>query len=679
MIRPTAAAAPLLALLALAAPVRGAAQNAGTVEGLAPILAAEDARRFDGALFAGALRSPDSVVQRYALRALGRIGDPAAVPLLAEYLAQPDSTLDAEAAFALGLIRDTSAVAPLISWLTGPQPIGQDASQEGATALARIGGPTAAAFVARVLVNPSGLRMPDPGAFQQQLLAEAWRLGRRAPIEALMDASGPGQKGVARYYAAYSLTRLHPREAATLLLALGRDQNPSILQMAVRVLTRAFADSAGIPRDNVARVVAGALGDQDPFTRIAALRALATFGDSGLAVDVLPLTDDPVGNVQVQALDALGRLGGSRAADRLAAVAGGDHPWAMRRQALLSLSRVDSAAFRRIAASWSRSGDWRDRMVAATGWGTASPGRYSQGLLADPDGRVVAAALQAWADATRGGGDSLLLAAARRHLADADAAVRSVAADIIARAPSPSDLLPLEAAWRRSQRDSFPDAGESALGAIKALSATPGGRDALRFAATVPAPATFGYLYRGWAERHWDALSDHWGPSTPITTGRSLEDYRSIARRYIVGAPEDRSPHVTVELEGNGSLDLALFAADAPLTVANFLRLVDAGYFNGMRWHRVVPGFVVQTGDPRGDGWGGPGTVIRDEINRHRYRAATVGMALSGPDTGGSQWFITLDAEPHLDGTYTVFGEVAAGTASLNRIVQGDLIRSIHR
>ena len=154
-----AGALPLLALLPA---TRLAAQSAATVEALAPVLAAEDARRFDGALFATALRSPDSVVQQYTLRAIGRIGDPQGVPLVAEYLARPDSTYDAEAAFALGLIRDTSAVAPLIGWLTGPQAIGQDAALEAATALCRIGGPTAAAFVAQVLSGSSpALRMPD--------------------------------------------------------------------------------------------------------------------------------------------------------------------------------------------------------------------------------------------------------------------------------------------------------------------------------------------------------------------------------------------------------------------------------------------------------------------------------------------------------------------------------------
>jgi cyclophilin family peptidyl-prolyl cis-trans isomerase len=106
---------------------------------------------------------------------------------------------------------------------------------------------------------------------------------------------------------------------------------------------------------------------------------------------------------------------------------------------------------------------------------------------------------------------------------------------------------------------------------------------------------------------------------------------------------------------------------------------VDQRFFDGHRWHRVVPNFVVQDGDPRGDGWGSPGFVLRDEVNPVRYQAGTVGIALSGPDTGGSQFFIAHSAQPHLDGVYTVFGTVVAGTSVLAAIAQGDHIRSIHR
>ena len=125
-------------------------------------------------------------------------------------------------------------------------------------------------------------------------------------------------------------------------------------------------------------------------------------------------------------------------------------------------------------------------------------------------------------------------------------------------------------------------------------------------------------------------------------------------------------------------IEIELLAADAPLTVRNFMTLADRRYFDGARWHRVVPNFVIQDGDPYGNGSGGPGYAIRDEMNRVRYLEGAVGMALSGPDTGGSQFFITHSPQPHLDGGYTVFGRVVSGSMpAVFRVAQDDLIEFI--
>ena len=126
-----------------------------------------------------------------------------------------------------------------------------------------------------------------------------------------------------------------------------------------------------------------------------------------------------------------------------------------------------------------------------------------------------------------------------------------------------------------------------------------------------------------------------------------------------------------------GPIRLELFGTDAPITVWNFLSLARSGYYRNTRFHRVVPNFVAQDGDPRDDGNGGPGYSIRDEMNRHRYERGAVGMALSGPDTGGSQYFITHSPQPHLDGHYTVFGRVVRGFDVLDKIVQGDQITKV--
>jgi cyclophilin family peptidyl-prolyl cis-trans isomerase len=110
------------------------------------------------------------------------------------------------------------------------------------------------------------------------------------------------------------------------------------------------------------------------------------------------------------------------------------------------------------------------------------------------------------------------------------------------------------------------------------------------------------------------------------------------------------------------------------MTCLNFLQLAGQGFYDGLTFHRVVPDFVVQAGDPRGDGWGGPGYSIRDEPNLLPFEAGVLGMALSGPDTAGSQFFIALTPQPHLEGEYTAFGRVVKGQELLNLIVEGDQI-----
>ena len=116
---------------------------------------------------------------------------------------------------------------------------------------------------------------------------------------------------------------------------------------------------------------------------------------------------------------------------------------------------------------------------------------------------------------------------------------------------------------------------------------------------------------------------------------------------------------------------------EAPLNVASFVDLARRGFFDGLAFHRVVPHFVAQGGDPRGDGSGGPGYTLRCEIGQRPYGRGTVGMALSGKDTGGSQFFITHTPTPHLNGRYTVIGWVAAGMETVDKLRQGDVIQRV--
>jgi cyclophilin family peptidyl-prolyl cis-trans isomerase/HEAT repeat protein len=126
-----------------------------------------------------------------------------------------------------------------------------------------------------------------------------------------------------------------------------------------------------------------------------------------------------------------------------------------------------------------------------------------------------------------------------------------------------------------------------------------------------------------------------------------------------------------------GDIELALDGTNAPITVGNFVALAKKGYFNGITFHRIVPNFVAQGGDPRGDGEGGPGYTIPCEATQRLYVRGTVGMALAGKDTGGSQWFLTLSRQPHLEGRYSAFGEVTKGIEIADQMLESDVIEKI--
>ncbi len=148
-------------------------------------------------------------------------------------------------------------------------------------------------------------------------------------------------------------------------------------------------------------------------------------------------------------------------------------------------------------------------------------------------------------------------------------------------------------------------------------------------------------------------------------------DYEAIVRWA-------REPHTATIRMTRGNIEVKLLTQDAPMTTWNFARLAEKHFFDNTTFMRVVPNFVIQGGDPRNDMEGGPGYAIRDEINLQKYTRGAVGMALSGPDTGGSQFFITHSPQPHLDGGYTIFGRVTEGmNAVVDETERGDRVETI--
>ncbi|MBL7166759.1 MAG: peptidylprolyl isomerase [Dehalococcoidales bacterium] len=129
----------------------------------------------------------------------------------------------------------------------------------------------------------------------------------------------------------------------------------------------------------------------------------------------------------------------------------------------------------------------------------------------------------------------------------------------------------------------------------------------------------------------------------------------------------------TIETE-KGNIVLELFASDVPVTVNNFVSLARDGFYDGTTFHRVIPGFMAQGGDPTGTGSGGPGYRFADEFTRHTHVTGALSMANAGPDTNGSQFFITYAPQHHLDGKHSVFGQLVEGMDILEAVKQGDTI-----
>lgn len=253
------------------------------------------------------------------------------------------------------------------------------------------------------------------------------------------------------------------------------------------------------------------------------------------------------------------------------------------------------------------------------------------------------------------------------QLKESDVIIRGTAADLLGDLPPSEEITnALVAAWPQTANDPLNDAALSILDAL-AKQKTTAANNAIK-----EALKSRDHLIRRRAVALLKAngAGDFSSQIGTVQTRNTEADYkRALAR---IG----KSTRAVVTTS-KGSFTIDLLPEAAPLTVDNFVQLAQRDYFRNITIHRVVPNFVIQDGDPRGDGNGGPGYQIRCEINQVLYDRATVGMALSGKDTGGSQWFVTHSPQPHLDGGYTVFGRVITGMDVVDRIVRGDLIQSI--
>jgi cyclophilin family peptidyl-prolyl cis-trans isomerase len=339
----------------------------------------------------------------------------------------------------------------------------------------------------------------------------------------------------------------------------------------------------------------------------------------------------------------------------------------MRAATLQALASIDGDEFRLILSGLDPDRDWHVRSTLASILGTL-PAEASlprlRAMLSDTDQRVI---------------PSVLASIAKLHAPDAgplmfdrlkadDPIVRAAAADAIGALAPPDGAAALAGAYHLGLRDPEYAARTSALAAL------------VKYGAAAAMPVlTEALADKDWAVRvraaalmkQLDPASDADARIRPAPTTSSADVYQS---GDLVDPPVSTQVYIDTD---RGTIQIELAVLDAPMTVRNFVTLARKGFFDGLTFHRVVPDFVIQGGDPRSDGEGGPGYTIRDELSEREFLRGTVGMALDWPDTGGSQFFILHSPQPHLNAKYTAFGRVLSGMDVADQIRQGDVIRRV--
>jgi cyclophilin family peptidyl-prolyl cis-trans isomerase/HEAT repeat protein len=643
------------------------------IEKLARILALEDTRSSGAGELERLLRDRDRGVRRRAALAAGRVGDPALVPALVDLLNDQEVEVRRVAAFALGLVGDRAAADRLLAALAD-----SDAEVRGraAEALGRIGDPRAGAAIARLVVaalpktiGRMTVRGDDPGNpsdtwAEERLFLFALARLRDVPAArlALLDGARPRFDWWAATWVAM---RLESPELRGVLAAAVSSDDPRSRALAARGLGT-LKDASAV------ELLLPLVRDADETVALHALRALAAIGDPRGTAAAAAMLSSPSDVVRHEALAALAVLPPDPSLrSRLVGFVAERDPW-IRAAALGALAHTDRSDFALVLSGMDADPVWWVRSALAAALGDVGDDvsvGVLHAMLKDEDPRVLPAVL----DALRRARGKDALDTLVRHLDHADLGVRAAAADGIA-ALGADAAAPLLAAWRRGLADGAGEL-EARLAAVRALAAQKGGEAevALREVAekdpsrTVRARAALALREPGASPP---------GPG-PEAVERPPLDYREAM------APFDPRPGVPLYTPRaflhtrHGTIEIHLDVVEAPLATASFVELARRGFYDGLVFHRVEPGFVVQGGCPRGDGNGGPGYALRCEITRRPYGRGAVGMALSGKDTGGSQFFITLASQPHLDGSYTLFGRVVAGMEVVDRIRPGDVIERV--
>ena len=620
------------------------------------LMALEDRRAFDAVVLQAATRSADPPTRARGALAAGRIGDARGSAVIAPLLGDADTSVRQTAAFASGILGNAEAAPALIPLLSDPQP---EVAARAAWSLAVLGQEAGRRAILDAIPSAAA---PEPRA---ALLRSLWRFLTPDAAEAALRYAGDPDARV-RSAALYALARKPQAGSLPALTACLRDPDAAAAAACARGL-------GILGRPESIPPLAAALGGAPLPLSIASMSALSAILEKNPGASVpaqqrerlLAFSADANPNLAVPALELLRAFTGERDAfRRLWTVASSGRG---RRQQVALQSLMASVAHQAepIVDTAMGSADPFLRGAAAESLSSLAPewsAAARERLAADPDPFVRGKVLDGLKtpEAVRAA-RSIVDGA----LSDGDPGVRASALDALARLEDPSLWPVFRDAVVRSAGDTAPDVPIEALAAASSRPTDPGARQVAEEAYRHPSTLVSRLARRALVETfHADPSAF---PLREYLTRRTLSDYAAIAARSA------RPWTARIETE-KGVFRIRLAGEEAPMTVDNFLALAERKYFDGARIHRVVPGFVVQDGDPTGTGNGGPGYEIRDELVPTTYRTGTVGMALSGPDTGGSQWFATQSPQPHLDGIYTVFGQVESGMDVVSRIEQGDKI-----
>jgi cyclophilin family peptidyl-prolyl cis-trans isomerase/HEAT repeat protein len=662
----------------------------------ARVIQLEDERNLNGDELTGLLKHASAAVRERAALAIGRIGDKRGSDALIELFNQDrDMNVRAMAAFALGEMEDAKAISSLGGAISPslapphrrdePPHVRARVCEALGKILSAVRPPQALDLGIVVDANTIAKQLPDP---QSRLTADEKLLTGLA-IAALMRL----QVSVSVEPLARQLKSNDADIRAQAANALARLRQP--IEGAVPALIEALNDGDAAARANAARALGVSkdaravepliklLNDKSELARANAIRALAAFNDNRAVEPLLasgesllgqwPKTqpaETPQVNLLLEVATALGALKDERAAPflrRLRTAGGvGANP-----EVEIAIARLGEKEF---FASFDEGsaplGDWRRIANLAAALGELKT-EQAQNLLflflaesdhGKLDVRALPATLRALAEFKPPRMPNIL----RQQSSLRDVGARATVAGLLGDLQGDENFDALINVFAQSRTDTENDAKLAALSSLSKY------KSARAIEAIKSAFSDRDHLVR----RHAVDLLKRMGAGDfsdragVVQTGHGKAFYQRVAARL------DKKVTATIHT-AKGRVKIELFPQDAPITVDSFITLARKGFFNGLTFHRVVPNFVIQGGDPRGDGEGGPGYQIRCEVNARPYVRGAVGMALSGKDTGGSQFFITHSPQPHLDGGYTVFGQVVGGMEVVDRIARGDVIRRV--